>query len=59
MKVGEIVQGILQNPKINNVPVIKADEIKSILYLGIRGDVKLTNQGNNSDNADHTVDVFA
>jgi hypothetical protein len=38
---------------IEDLPIIKADEIKSILYLGIRGTVRP------AANAGHTVDTYA
>lgn len=36
------------------IPVIKADEIRTILYLGIKGDLKLTDLDSR-----HAVDKYA
>jgi len=57
MKVGIVSQGLLQNPNITQIPIIKAEEIKSILYLGIRGDIKLSPEV--KGNSSHTIDTFA
>ncbi|GEM_PF-2172924 len=57
MKVETVSQGLLQNPNTAQIPIIKADEIKSILYLGIRGDIKLSHEG--KGNSGHTIDMFA
>ena len=57
MKVGEVTQGLFQNPNTTQIPVIKAEEIKSILYLGIRGNIKLSTDG--KSNSSHTIDMFA
>ena len=59
MRVDSTVLNIANNSH-NNVPsVIKAKEIKSILYLGIRGDIKLSVEHGNAENGSHTVDTFA
>ncbi len=54
MKVENIALPVLpaqQQPE--ELPIINADEIKSILYLGIRGEVKL------EAGRKHAVDTYA
>jgi hypothetical protein len=46
-------QATLSMPRVET-PVIKVDEIKSILYLGIKGDMKLTEA-----DSSHAVDTYA
>ncbi|HTP60283.1 MAG TPA: hypothetical protein VMM82_15275 [Spirochaetia bacterium] len=38
---------------MSDLPIMKAEEIKSILYLGIKGEIKL------DLDAKHTVDTYA
>lgn len=53
------VEGIIQHPAIYNtpppeeMPVIDEKAIKSILYLGLRGEIKIQPE------QEHTVDTFA
>ncbi len=51
-----VINNITNNIQNNTLPVIKAKDIKSILYLGIRGKVNLSADHNSKD---HTVDTFA
>ena len=53
MKVENIALPILPVSQPEELPIINAEEIKSILYLGIRGEVKLELGGK------HTVDTYA
>ena len=53
MKVDSIVLPIKPASQPEDLPIIKAEEIKSILYLGIRGEVKL------DAGKKHTVDTYA
>jgi len=60
MRVDNAVLNITNSSHNNNIPaVIKVKEIKSILYLGIRGDIKLSVDHDTSANGNHTVDTFA
>ncbi len=52
MKVDTIPLAMGQNAAANDMPLIKADDIKSILYLGIKGEIKL-------EGTKHTVDTYA
>jgi hypothetical protein len=53
------VEGIIQlptaykTPPHEEIPVIDEKVIKSILYLGVRGDIKMQPE------KEHTVDTFA
>ncbi len=60
MKVGEVLQNqtIVNNFRMLHDTVIKPDEIKSILYLGIRGEIKLGDVKLASEK-EHSIDVFA
>lgn len=60
MKVGEILQSqnTLNNFQVSHDTVIKPSEIKSILYLGIRGKIKLGDVKVASEK-EHSIDVFA
>ncbi|MCD6121342.1 MAG: hypothetical protein J7K04_05865 [Spirochaetales bacterium] len=59
MRVDSSVTNIPNNSH-NNIPsVIKAKEIKSILFLGIRGDIKVSVDHDTGDTGKHTVDTFA
>ena len=54
MKVDAIPLPVGQNTQAAaEMPVINVDDIKTILYLGIKGEIKL-DQG-----AKHTVDTYA
>ena len=53
MKVDSIALPGVQNPQAPEMPLIKADDIRTILYLGIRGDIKL------DTGSKHTVDTYA
>lgn len=59
MRVDNAVFNITNNSHNNGSSVIKAKEIKTILYLGIRGDIKLSVDHDTSNNGNHTVDTFA
>jgi hypothetical protein len=54
MKVENMTPQAAQTTPRVEAPVINVDEIKSILYLGIRGDLRLTKTG-----SDHAVDTYA
>ena len=58
MKVDSVALPAVSNaqptPAANDLPIMNADEIKSILYLGIRGEIKLDTGGKT-----HTVDTYA
>jgi hypothetical protein len=47
----------LVSEAISHMPVIKPQEMKAILYLGIRGEVSVV--ADRSDGSDHTVDTYA
>ena len=51
MKVDSIALPSMPNPQ--ELPIIKADDIKTILYLGIKGEIKL------DTGKKHTVDTYA
>ena len=53
MKVDSVALPAVPNIQAAELPIIKVDAIKSILYLGIKGEIKL-DTGNR-----HTVDMFA
>jgi hypothetical protein len=53
MKIESMALPSVLTTPIEEMPVIKAEEIKSILYLGIRGNVRPV------ANAEHTVDTYA
>ena len=53
MKVDSVALPAVPNIQAAELPIIKVDAIKSILYLGIKGEIKL-DTGNK-----HTVDMFA
>jgi hypothetical protein len=52
MKVDTIPLPMGQNTAAVDMPLIKADDIKTILYLGIKGAIKL-------DGTKHAVDTYA
>jgi hypothetical protein len=53
MKIENIISLGKPTSSTEDLPIIKAEEIKSILYLGVRGDITLA-----SDNK-HTIDTYA
>jgi hypothetical protein len=53
MKVDTVALPMGQAMTTPEIPLIKADDIKTILYLGIKGDIKL-DSGNR-----HAVDTYA
>jgi hypothetical protein len=53
MKVDSIALPTVPNTQAAELPIIKVDDIKSILYLGIRGEIKL------DAGTKHTVDTYA
>jgi len=53
MKVESVALPTVQASRPEELPIINADQIKSILYLGIKGEVKLESGGR------HTVDTYA
>ena len=53
MKIDSIALPVVPNTQAADLPIIKVDDIKTILYLGIKGEIKL-DTGNK-----HTVDTYA
>ncbi len=53
MKVDSIALPTVPSAQVPEMPLIKADDIKSILYLGIKGEIKL------ETGKKHTVDTYA
>jgi len=53
MKVDSVALPLMTNSQPDELPVIKAEVIKTILYLGIRGEIRLET-GNK-----HSVDTYA
>jgi len=53
MKVESVATSLMPTAQTDEMPVIKADQIKSILYLGIRGDIQL------ETGKKHSVDTYA
>jgi len=53
MKVDSIALPTVPSAQEPQMPLIKAEDIKSILYLGIKGEIKLDMGGK------HTVDTYA
>jgi hypothetical protein len=53
MKVDSVALPTVPNTQAAEMPIIKADDIKSILYLGIKGEIKL------DTGKKHTVDTYA
>jgi hypothetical protein len=53
MKVDSIALPTVPNTQAAELPIIKADDIKTILYLGIRGEIML------GTGRKHTVDTYA
>ena len=53
MKVDSIALPSVPNTQSAELPIIKADDIKAILYLGIKGEIKL------DTGKKHTVDTYA
>ncbi len=54
MKVDSVALPVVANAQANDLPIMNVDEIKSILYLGIKGEIKLDTVGK-----EHTVDTYA
>jgi hypothetical protein len=58
MKVDSVALPTVSNaqstPPANDLPIMNAEEIKSILYLGIKGVIKL-----DTGAKEHTVDTYA
>jgi hypothetical protein len=53
MKVDTVASPVGQTSATPDMPLIKAEDIKSILYLGIKGDLKL------DTGSKHAVDTYA
>jgi hypothetical protein len=53
MKIESVAIPSVPTTPIEDMPIIKAEEIRSILYLGIRGNVRP------AASAQHTVDTYA
>jgi hypothetical protein len=53
MKVESVALPSVPIPQTSELPIIKADDIKTILYLGIRGEFKPGTA------KEHTVDTYA
>ena len=53
MKVESVALPFVPGPPQDELPVIKEEVIKSILYLGIRGEIKL------DTTKKHAVDTYA
>jgi hypothetical protein len=56
MKVESVSQIFVPTSTAEDFPIINAEEIKSILSLGIRGNIKPETDEKNTKN---TVDIFA
>jgi hypothetical protein len=53
MKIESVAIPSVPTTPIEEMPIIKAEEIRSILYLGIRGNMRP------APSAQHTVDTYA
>ena len=53
MKIESVALPSVPTTPIEEMPIIKAEDIRSILFLGIRGNVRP------ASNAEHTVDTYA
>jgi len=53
MKVDSVALPGVSNAQMNDLPIMNAEEIKSILYLGIKGEIKL------DPGTKHAVDTYA
>jgi hypothetical protein len=53
MKIDGVALQYLPKPAAEELPVINADQIKSILYLGIKGDIQPAAAN------EHTIDTYA
>jgi hypothetical protein len=53
MKVDSVALPNVPMTQTAEPPIIKVDDIKTILYLGIRGDIRL------ESGSKHTVDTYA
>lgn len=57
MKVDNVALPAVSNAQMNDLPIMNAEEIKSILYLGIKGEIKL--EPGADSGMKHTVDTYA
>jgi hypothetical protein len=53
MKIDSVALPTVPNTQAVEMPIINMDDIKSILYLGIKGEIKL------ETGKKHTVDTYA
>ena len=53
MKVDNVALPAVSNSQMTDLPIMNAEEIKSILYLGIKGEIKL------EPDTKHAVDTYA
>jgi hypothetical protein len=53
MRVENVALPAVPTTQVHELPIIKADDIKSILFLGIKGEIRLET-GNK-----HAVDTYA
>ncbi len=53
MKIESVALAGTQTAATEDLPIMKAEAIKAILYLGIRGEIKL------DTGKSHTVDTYA
>ena len=53
MKIDSVALPTVPTTQIMEMPIIKVDDIKSILYLGIKGEIQL------ETGKKHTVDTYA
>ncbi len=53
MKVDSVALPAVSNAQMNDLPIMNAEEIKNILYLGIKGEINVE-PGNK-----HAVDTYA
>jgi hypothetical protein len=53
MKVDSVALPAVSNSQMNDLPIMNVEEIKSILYLGIKGEIKLDSEPR------HAVDTYA
>ena len=57
MKVDNVALPSVSNPQMSDLPIMNAEEIKTILYLGIKGEIKLSSGANSGTS--HAVDTYA
>jgi hypothetical protein len=53
MKIESVALPTVPTTQVSELPIIKADDIKSILFLGIKGEIQL------ETGKKHTVDTYA